>query len=245
MKQFFIFLTMLLSTNAVSESFTLESGKNRIPLVELYTSQGCSSCPPAEKWFSTLVQDQRLWRTIVPINFHVDYWDSLGWPDEYASPVFTTRQRVYKQRGASSTVATPGFIVNGVGWNGWFYGKDIPELSSIDVGNLKATISNNRVDIVFNATHHGLKNLHVNVSRLGFGLFNKIPRGENRGKVLRHDFVALSFQRSPLRKTESTYHASIILPTNEIDNALNGIALWVTQENDPTPIQSVGGYVDF
>ena len=60
---------------------TFESGVTRTTLLELFTSEGCSSCPPAEKWLSQLKSNPDLWKKIVPIAFHVDYWDHLGWRD--------------------------------------------------------------------------------------------------------------------------------------------------------------------
>ena len=63
-----------------------ESGPQQISLVELYTSEGCSSCPPAEAWLSRLKEEPGLWKNFVPIAFHVDYWDRLGWRDRFSSP---------------------------------------------------------------------------------------------------------------------------------------------------------------
>ena len=72
-----------------------QSGPQKVSLLELYTSEGCSSCPPAETWLSRLTTDGRLWKEIVPVAFHVDYWDDLGWKDRYAKQEYTSRQRSY------------------------------------------------------------------------------------------------------------------------------------------------------
>src|SRR6476660_686425 len=72
---------------------TFESGDTQSMLIELFTSEGCSSCPPAEKWLSALKSNQDLWKKIVPVAFHVDYWDRLGWRDRFAKPDFTSRQQ--------------------------------------------------------------------------------------------------------------------------------------------------------
>ena len=74
---------------------TFESGETQSTLIELFTSEGCSSCPPAEKWMSALKSNQDLWKTIIPVAFHVDYWDRLGWRDCFAKPEFTSRQQRY------------------------------------------------------------------------------------------------------------------------------------------------------
>src|ERR1043166_1377606 len=81
--------------SAVAGELSFQSSEQRTPLIELYTSEGCSSCPPAEAWLSKLKTEAGLWKDFVPVAFHVDYWDHLGWRDRFASAVFTERQRAY------------------------------------------------------------------------------------------------------------------------------------------------------
>src|SRR5210317_1284191 len=97
-------------------SLNFSSGDRRVTLLELYTSQGCSSCPPAESWLNRFTDDDRLWKQVVPVAFHVDYWDYLGWRDPYALPQYSDRQRRYRSKGKVSAVYTPGFVVNGGEW---------------------------------------------------------------------------------------------------------------------------------
>src|SRR6266581_5068954 len=82
---------------------TFESGEARTMLVELFTSEGCSSCPPADAWISQLKESPDLWKKIVPVAFHVDYWNNLGWRDRFAKPEFTARQRRYVAAGSGVT----------------------------------------------------------------------------------------------------------------------------------------------
>src|ERR1700733_854948 len=89
-----------------------ESGPSQVSLLELYTSEGCSSCPPAEAWLSALSQSPELWKAVVPVAFHVDYWDNLGWKDWFSSREFTQRQRRYAANWGSGSVYTPAFILN-------------------------------------------------------------------------------------------------------------------------------------
>lgn len=78
-------------------------------VVELYTSQGCSSCPPADAYFTKLAQDAR----VIPLALHVDYWDYIGWADSFANPKFTDRQKAYAHAVGSRTIYTPQMIVGG------------------------------------------------------------------------------------------------------------------------------------
>ena len=79
-------------------------------VVEFYTSQGCSSCPPADAYFATLTQDP----AVLPLALHVDYWDYIGWEDRFASPAHTARQKAYARAVQSRTIYTPQMIVDGV-----------------------------------------------------------------------------------------------------------------------------------
>src|SRR3954471_19082944 len=92
------------------------SGPTQAALVELYTSEGCSSCPPAEKWLGELKNAAGLWRDFVPVAFHVNYWDHLGWRDVLASKAFTAREHAYAEAWNSSSVYTPCFVRNGAEW---------------------------------------------------------------------------------------------------------------------------------
>ncbi len=99
---------------------TFESGETPAALVELFTSEGCSSCPPADAWVSTLKGNPGLWKRIVPVVFHVDYWNSLGWSDRFSSPENTARQRRYAAVWGTDSVYTPGMVLNGREWRNWF-----------------------------------------------------------------------------------------------------------------------------
>jgi hypothetical protein len=81
----------------------------QVVVVELYTSQGCSSCPPADEFVAMLASDPR----ILPLALHVDYWDYIGWADKFAHPQFTDRQRAYARAVGSRTIYTPQLIVGG------------------------------------------------------------------------------------------------------------------------------------
>src|SRR4051812_33062365 len=108
----FLFLLPLFITlpiNAEPATITFQSGPEQTTLLELYTSEGCSSCPPAEKWLSHLKESPGLWKDFVPVAFHVDYWDRLGWRDLLADRGFSDRQLAYAESWHSENVYTPAF----------------------------------------------------------------------------------------------------------------------------------------
>src|SRR3954454_1449306 len=86
---------VVLPLSASAEEIVFESKPARTHLIELFTSEGCSSCPPAEAWLSKLKTEPQLWRDFVPVAFHVDYWGHLGWRDPFASKIWTARQYEY------------------------------------------------------------------------------------------------------------------------------------------------------
>jgi hypothetical protein len=82
-------------------------------VIELFTSQGCSSCPPADRLLTRLAQDPKLAGQVIPLSFHVDYWDYIGWQDPFASPRWSERQRQYGRAFRSNRIYTPQLVVNG------------------------------------------------------------------------------------------------------------------------------------
>jgi hypothetical protein len=86
---------LLTATRLFAESLTFESTETPVVLLELFTSEGCSSCPPADAWVSKLKTSPDLWKSVVPVVFHVDYWNGLGWPDRFSSRANTERQQHY------------------------------------------------------------------------------------------------------------------------------------------------------
>ena len=138
-----------ISANAEASAKTIQSTAKQVALIELYTSEGCSSCPPADKWLTSLKSSPDLWTQWVPVAFQVDYWNYLGWDDAFAKPAFSNRQRLYNRQQSISTY-TPGFIVDGREWRGWFRGKSLEGAKfSDEPGVLKATIEGEQVSVEF------------------------------------------------------------------------------------------------
>ena len=233
-------LAMLLTTGALAqdtEFSTFSSGNQQVHLLELFTSQGCSSCPPAEAWLSEFKHDPRLWRSVVPVAFHVDYWDGLGWRDRFADPAYSSRQRQYHRAGNLRSVYTPGFVISGSEWRGWFNRDQLP-LPTTATGNLSATVQGNS----FSASYTGGQphsQLIGHVAILGFDLQTPVKAGENSRKTLDEDFVVL--WHSSLSTSEGQWQ--IELPARkQFESSRLALAVWVHAPQSPTPLQATGGW---
>jgi len=228
---------------AAEGSLIFSSGQKPGNLLELYTSEGCSSCPPADAWLSTLKHDRRLWTEIIPVSFHVDYWDTLGWKDRFASPEFSHRQRIYAISGHTRSVYTPGFFFNGEEWSGFFDRAKLPVGRPRPTGHLGVIINDDLAVINFSPTTDRHR-FDVHLAILGFDLVSRVPRGENSGKTLHHDFVALSYTRQSLEPSDNNYTTKIRLPDRDYQTERLGLAAWVTVRGNPVPLQAVGGWLN-
>jgi hypothetical protein len=232
---------VLASAIARADQLQFESGEKRVALVELFTSEGCSSCPPAERTLSKLTTHPSLWKTFVPVAFHVNYWDNLGWKDRLASVEFTQRQHAYASAWRSDTVYTPEFVLNGREWQ-WAGADMLAHESKETPGVLTVSQNDPRNFIVtFASTQPMTGDLTAHVALLGFGVTSDVGRGENAGRKLTHDFVALSHHESKLQG--SPLRAEFKLDENSSESQRRALVAWVRVVGDPTPIQATGGWL--
>jgi hypothetical protein len=211
-----------------------ESGPAQVSLLELYTSEGCSSCPPAEAWLSGLSQNSELWRAVVPVSFHVDYWDNLGWKDAFSSREFTQRQRLYAESWGSGSVYTPGFVLNGTEWQSW--GRSLPGSDSQQAGKLVVQVAGNQLNVRYSPTRSSGP-YSVEIVPLKMNATSHVTRGENAGRTLTHQFIALNLVRTNLSQSGDSLSADISYPTDKAD----ALAAWITRAGSLVPIQATGG----
>lgn len=236
-------LAAMLSSTATAAGLSFESGPQRVSLVELFTSEGCSSCPPAERWLSGLQEEPQLWIDFVPIAFHVDYWDDLGWPDRFADAKFSDRQRDYARGGNLPAVYTPGFVLNGREWRGW-RAADGPPAPAEKTGRLSVRADAQGISIIYAPETMGAgARLFASVALLGFDLESDVTAGENRGRSLEHDFVALDVRRVALSPDHDRYRAGIPMPASRVDAAVRALVAWVSNRESQAPLQAVGGWL--
>jgi hypothetical protein len=221
------------------------SSEQRVSVIELFTSEGCSSCPPAEAWFSALQREPRLWREFVPVAFHVDYWDSLGWPDRWAKSSYSERQQNYAAAWGSQSVYTPGVVLNGHEWRGWARDAIPVASSAVAPGILRASrVTTNHWSVVFSPHAGGHDKYEASFAILACGLKSDVKAGENRGRKLIHDFVTVSLRTVPLLEKNGELSADfrVAEPALPADSRL-AAAVWVMRLGETEPVQATGGWL--
>jgi hypothetical protein len=223
-----------------------ESGPAPVPLIELYTSEGCSSCPPADRWLSSLKIEAGLWTHFVPLAFHVDYWDAIGWPDRFADRRFSERQRRYKQEGAVRGVYTPGVVAGGEEWRAWRRRGASPaahDVGSSIGGELTAVLSDDELRVVYTAppaTQVSAYRMHA--AWLGMDQVSEVRAGENRGKRLISDFVVLEVAELPMVVANGEVAVLFQVPQGYREDA-SALAVWVSANGLQAPLQATGGWL--
>ena len=175
------------------------SGSHRVALLELYTSEGCDSCPPADLWVSRLPARGLGPERVVVLGFHVDYWDRLGWPDPFAQKVFTERQQMASARNRARFVYTPQLLLNGKDFRAGYSRDDpVPSIAAVNQRPPGAAleiavkaVDANRLTVSGTAV---IRNTAAGPVHAYFALYenrlaSRVERGENRGRTLEHDFV--------------------------------------------------------
>ena len=235
----------LLYCSLAQAEVIINSTGNHAQLIELYTSEGCSSCPPADRWLSKLETHPDLWKKIIPVAFHVDYWNYIGWHDRFSSKRFSARQRYYAANDNLDSVYTPGFLINGKEWRGFFKRRQLPdEFGRKGMGDLQLTINEMNIDARFQPVDAQLHDkLYLNVAILGFDIETNVGSGENRNRKLVHDFVVLGYKALPLTRQHDYYSAMSSLPDTVETSARTAIAAWINKRGNPTPLQAAGGWL--
>lgn len=195
-------------------------------IVELFTSEGCSSCPSADKLLSEIVDEKQSDVEVIGLSFHVDYWDYIGWKDPYARKAFTDRQRAYATKLRSYQVYTPQMVVNG---KHEFVGSDrrtwarVFSAESNEQPAFKfelGTISKSEDRLSFSVSTESQKDLLINVAVVERGLSQQVTRGENRGRKLNHDNVVRSYDIRPINQKDLKLSIDIPSDLDESNSSL-------------------------
>ena len=226
-----------------AHEYVFTSGSHTNTMIELYTSEGCSSCPPAEEYLNSLSTHPDLWKSVFPMAFHVDYWNHLGWRDRFSRAAHSERQRTYARQRNTLFVYTPQLLVNGKSWRPGRFKQALPQQDSSDAGSLEIIISGDTVRARYSASDsqtdkHKPRKLHIAI--IGMGLVSAIKAGENTGRAARHEFVVLAHSEH----SSNTNHWNISLPSiNSYGESQRAVVAWVSIDNNPAPIQVTGGRI--
>lgn len=166
------------------------SAAQQTPVIELYTSEGCSSCPPADRWLSTQKPTAAAGKAVIQA-FHVGYWDYIGWVDRFASPAHTARQRQIAAANSLRSIYTPQLVRDGQDW------RDYPHALAPVVTPARAAITVQRKSAdAFEATvtpAAGVDAWSAYWTVTEHGHASKVKSGENAGELLKHDFVVRQY----------------------------------------------------
>lgn len=183
------------ATFGMQNQCAASSGPQVTPVLELYTSEGCSSCPPADKWASTFKG-----KDLVVQAFHVGYWDYIGWVDRFAAPAHTNRQREVAINNRLRNIYTPQVVVNGRDWPQWGHAES-RIVGTRDTARTHISIKR-LADDQFEATvtptaASGAAQpwaAYWTVTEHGHN--SKVKAGENAGEFLKHDFVVRQYTQA-------------------------------------------------
>ena len=187
-------------------------------VVELYTSEGCDSCPPADRWLSSVVarkSTESANSPVIALAFHVDYWDYIGWKDAFAQPAFAQRQSALARSGGASGVYTPQVFNNG---------RDDRSWTSRGANFLTGGTATVRFNVASNWSDDGVTltgkfadaaslpaGLRLRFALTENGLVTAVKAGENKGVTLKHDAVVRA-HGSLLADANGAFASSVRLP---------------------------------
>ena len=238
---------LFLIGTAAANPIEFASGPSQVALIELYSSEGCSSCPPAERWLDDLRENPGLWKEFVPVEFHVTYWNGLGWKDSLSSPAFTDREYAYASAWGSKNVYTPCFVRNGAEWRPSSGPAQRPKGES---GYLTVSIGEDNVCrikfLAGNDPERVSAIYEAHLALLGGGISSKVTAGENNGATLMHEFVVLGMKDEALSSEgkDPALSALIQIPRSTRQGARRlAVAAWVTRYGELAPIQATGGWL--
>jgi hypothetical protein len=226
-----------------------QSGATAVPLVELYTSEGCDSCPPAERWLASVLPTAS--GTSPPgiaLEFHVDYWDRLGWVDRFATHRYTERQYAAMRANDASFVFTPQVLLQGRDFPAWQHADAAALITAAAQRpararvTLDADVAETRVSVGVSAQvddpslRHGAE---LFVAYADSGLASNIGAGENHGLRMIHDHVVRKLERVGAIDAGGVAHASLAMRTPAEAGTAPSVVAFVQRASDGEVLQAL------
>ena len=242
-----LFFFTLFSLHSLAENqpvLNAVSPEHRVAMLELYTSEGCSSCPPADRFMSRLKRAEFSDEKLIPLAFHVTYWDYIGWKDRFSHPQHDARQRKQAKLNNSSMVYTPQFIMNGKDFrrHGSF-DNEIVRINSIMAEyrlELNASLNTDTIDVVLNTKTLADNNDQAVawIALYEHGLSSDVTNGENEGERLNHDYVVRAF-KGPyvINQDQAEFKASFVNGDYKVEDS--GIVAFIQKPTSAEVLQAV------
>jgi hypothetical protein len=224
------------------DPIVVSSGDKQTAVVELYTSEGCSSCPSADKWLSKLVKIPKDEIDVLALSFHVDYWNYLGWKDRFSSADYTSRQRLLGANNRQNTIYTPEFFVNGREARGT--SNILDKIRQVNQQQaplaLKLKVSRDKTGLLLEldapADRDTVGQVHHRFLVYENKLSTDVKRGENSGEVLKHEQVVRYMSEAKNLQPENR-HRIAIDPDWQPQNI--GVAVLVTSPGNQHYLQAL------
>lgn len=234
---------------AHAQTCSARSGPHTAALVELYTSEGCNSCPPADRWLQSLGAQGYAPDRVVPLSLHVNYWDYIGWKDPYAQQRFSDRQRRLAQVMRARIVYTPQVLLQGRDFRRWHAGDFDREVARINARSPQASIAlrlePGRKDTLVTDVEAGLLDPARHADAVLYlasyenKLVSSVAAGENRGRTLKHDYVVFEWV-GPIPFTGGRIAERRALPLlPRADRANSGVAAFVQDRRTAEVLQAL------
>lgn len=253
-----IFLLPILTAFAETPDCEAKSQPHRVALLELYTSEGCSSCPPADKWLSKLAGKGIDADKLVPLSLHVDYWNYIGWRDPYSSSQYTARQRKVARHNRLRSIYTPQMVLNGRDYRAWRRQEITSKLNETNslpaAANLNLAWSEQQsgsdqsLSIKLHAKlnpPHATAQPVVNLVIFENNLISHVNAGENDGRSLKHDYVVRRLLKYPFAVGREHVERQISIPINNDWNRQQlGLALFVQDAQSGEIMQAMAHAID-
>jgi hypothetical protein len=197
-------LLVALIPQAQALQCSAQSGPHTAALVELYTSEGCNSCPPADRWLQGLGAQGFAPERVVPLSLHVNYWDYIGWKDPYAQQRFSDRQRKLAQVMQARVVYTPQVLLQGKDFRRWYtpgaFEKEVATINArppaarialrLEAGRPDTLLTEVRAELLDPAQ---AADAALYLASYENKLVSSVAAGENQGRTLSHDYVVLEW----------------------------------------------------
>ncbi|KAF0815027.1 hypothetical protein IGB42_00104 [Andreprevotia sp. IGB-42] len=222
-------------------SVLLHSSPHPPVLVELYTSEGCSSCPPADRWLGGLQASGLPRKAVLPLAFHVDYWDYIGWQDRFASAAYSQRQRARAALGGAAFVYTPQLLVDGRDNRNWHQGYAAlhaarPARTALMQLQLQAAAGGVAVEVDVQQAGKGQLYLALYEDKLD----SQVKAGENSGLLLQHHAVVRQLLGPFNPAADGHLHRSVQLAFAPGQKPqYSGVAAWLEDGADGQVLQAL------